>query len=639
MSDLTDPLEQRKLLEAIYSIERAISSLAGTASLSMNNARQAASEIDSTIGKLKDRGKSAMDTLMESSDELLDLQVDNMAAAYNEYDAMLRKMVRGAKDIERSVDNSIVGNLFFGSGGSNAITGKFGGVGRAFNALQTQLFNDLPAGGLIGMLMLGFDKDQTWRAEGEKALQSVERLGASTRAEAAKLGEVMRNTSTYGNMIRATADDYSAALSAFAESGIDGMRALQTEVHNTMAGPNGIGSVLSATINLDKQWGLATGTMAKAVGALTAQGTDLSEAVNVVDRFGQRARAAGADVQSFVSNLTQMSSSLRLQRIDMDGAAKSFDVFRNLATGAGLDKAGANQVGMDLMNKLGSSINGMQTDLKAYIGNRILSQLTGIDPENNNLGLKGLYGMNTGFRDQANGRPVDMTTKVLEQLLTLGGMDKLPKEDRMYGYMNKIPNVTGPEAALLANLQLNSRGQLDMTNMDPDEKSSYDAVAQRLMAQQKPIEKLLAESQDLIARIGAALLVTLTKGFDAMVTVLLNPARVADTDFQSAIFGKLKPVGAAWADVGESAANVLTGSGANLFKSLDLGDFGQAPPGQLERMQSSAAAQRAVGEQRIRSAVSDAGSQLVDIAGSVYRVVFKAELQAPDGIVEPRDPE
>ncbi len=639
MSDLTDPLEQRKLLEAIYSIERAISSLAGTASSSMNDARQAASEIDNTIGKLKDRGKSAMATLMESSDELLDLQVDNTAAAYNEYDAMLRKMVRGAKDLERSVDNSIVGNLFFGSGGSNVITGKVGGVGRAFSALQAELFKQLPAGGLIGMLMLGFDKKETWRAEGEEALQSVERLGASTRAEAAKLGEVMRNTGTYGSFIAASAKDYQAALGAFAEAGIDGMRALQTEVHNTMAGPNGIGSVLSATINLDKQWGLATGTMAKAVGALTAQGTDLSEAVNIVDKFGQRARAAGADVQAFVSNLTQMSSSLRLQRIDMDAAAKSFDVFRNLATGAGLDKAGANQVGMDLMNKLGSSINGMQTDLKAYIGNRILAQLTGLDPDNNNLNLKGLYGMNTGFKDQMNGRPIDLTTRVLEQLLTLGDIDKLPKEERMYGYMNKIPGVTGPEAALLANLQLNSRGQLDMSNMNPDEKSSYEAVAQRLMAQQKPIEKLLAEAQDLIARIGSAMLITLIRGFDAMVTVLLNPARVADTDFQSAIFNKIKPVGAAWAEVGASAANIAEGSGANLFKSLDLGQFGQAPASaQSEYIARRTAAEQAAGEQ-LRALALDAGSQLIDIAGRAYRVVFKAELQAPDGIVEPRDPE
>lgn len=140
------------------------------------------------------------------------------------------------------------------------------------------------------------------------------------------------------------------------------------------------------------------------------------------------------------------------------------------------------------------------------------------------------------------------------------------------------------DAALLANLKIGANGQLDKSGLPAGKESLIDELQKKQVAMQTPTNVLLDKIQEVIARLGEALLITLVRGFDSIVTVVLGTAmwakgetgpdgrKIELSDVSAQVDKKVGMISDAWKQMGTSMSAL--GGAAGRMGSAVGGGFG-----------------------------------------------------------------
>lgn len=565
--------EQRRILEALKQIDTTIRGVDKTIKSVVDGAKKGVSGIGDSMKRTTTEAERGLKSLQAEQNKYVQLQVSNLDALSAKIDDAMNRAREAASKAFTSVDQSAVGNMLWGREGFNAISGKMGGLRQLVRSGQQDLFAGMPAAGLIGLMLYGRKTEEEWRTAGEKSIQIFDRVKAASRDQAGALGEMMRQ-SKIGGIDPA---DFAASVEALTSAGLSADDAL-APLRSSITGISE--SVLEWTVRMDKAFELGSGASAKAVGEIMAStGAGVKEAAAQFEQLGLAARSSGLDMTAFVGTMTQAASSMRMQKQDVDALAKTFSFLRSAMPSGSAQFTGG--LAASALGDVSGAVSSMQIGMKEMIGQRILKQRFGVSAD----ALGGIRAMDLGFQEQTGGAQFDTIGESLKQLLAI-------KEERTQGlsagqkarYLEGISGgkISGGLAQRLATMTGQETGVGGVGDTADQFREELVNAIQGEKNKKSPEEVLLEQLQDVIARIGAAVLTTITNGFmltvaglQALLQVIAHPSQAGDVALQFASTAQkgMKRVGASFERAYGSASN-LPAEAKDLVEGLIGGKFG-----------------------------------------------------------------
>ncbi len=566
--------EQRRVLEALKQIDGTIRSIDKTIKSVVDGAKKGVGGVGDSVKRATTEAERGLKALQAEQNKYVQLQVSNLDALSAKIDDAMGRAREAAHKAFASVDQSAIGSMLWGKEGYNAISGKMGGLSQLLRNTQSTIFqNTLPGAGLIGLMLYGRKTEEEWRTAGEKSIQIFDRVKAASRDQAGRLGEMMRQSSIEG----ISKEDFTANISALTDAGLSADDAL-APLRSSITGISE--SVLEWTVRMDKAFELGSGASAKAVGEIMAStGNNVKDAAAQFEQLGLAARSSGLDMNAFVGTMTQAASSMRMQKQDVDALTKTFSFLRSAMPSGSAQFTGG--LAASALGDVSGAVNSMQIGMKELIGQRILKQRFGVSGD----ALGGIRAMDLGFQEQTGGAQFDTIGESLKQLLAI-------KEENTQGlsagqkakYLEGISGgkISGGLAQRLATMTGRETGVGGVDDTAGQFRDELVNAIQGEKNKKSPEAVLLEQLQDVIARIGAAVLTTITNGFmltvaglQAVVEVIANPTAADDIAMRFASTTKkgMKRVGASWERAYGSASN-LPSETKDLVDGLIGGKFG-----------------------------------------------------------------
>jgi len=235
-----------------------------------------------------------------------------------------------------------------------------------------------PWGALIGLMISGRMEDMKWGAVGAGIKQQFDVIGGTSTEFGSKMAGTARALSVAA---MASEKDLQSVAKAFAEVGVSGKEAAASiGVLSTSAGGIKIDSLMTATLALDKRFEMAAGSVAKLVGEFARiSNIEGREALMSLGSIGMAAEKSGANVATFMSQVNEASSALKLFNVNAgDVGSLQLSQFTNLR-GKGFTAANAQQNAAAGAQQATQGFSGMSDGMAAYLGEQVFKDKKGLD--------------------------------------------------------------------------------------------------------------------------------------------------------------------------------------------------------------------------------------------------------------------
>lgn len=503
-----------------------IRTIVDAVSRGLTESRGGASSLISELTDGLDETRDKVDELGDDWYDFVDLAADKTRTLAHEWDQFARDMRSSLEDL----DKLPAYRGLFGDASGSAITGKFGGITHGLTTVRQQLFsefNQLPFGGVLGLLLMGGKYENDANASGARALNVFRRVGSEASSEMKNsVGKTIKDLSVD---IDGAEQEISSIFKAMADGGVD----LQTATA-AMHEPFGkmADEIYTATYAIDNFFRVPAGTTAQLAVKMTQDtGGALGDMVDLVARLGLEAKDSGLSFEQFVGTIGQTSSALRFQQADAEGVARAFKSMREAAKSAyvGADGHDQAQRAVEGMAGLAGGVSNMQIGLQATLAQRIAARLgmRRLD------GTDSLLAFNEGFSNPAttgSNKKVDFLTETLHELRALMRETVGDKRGDQYQFLRTVTSFDPNTSKLFMNMS-DDMGEIAKLTDEQKTKllSGLGARKEEKSAQERLLEQILLAIQKLsdLALTSFMSLIRVTVGLGEYLAVKLNPLESA----------------------------------------------------------------------------------------------------------------
>lgn len=419
-----------------------------------------------------------------------------LAVGVHRWDEMERKMV----EVQKA--SPAAAKLL--SGGSELFTGH-ANVGGAVQSIGKSVLDLLPTmggvGGIIGMMIYGKYQEAEWSAIGNRVASQFDVIGGHTREFAAEMGGMSRSLSKWG---MAGEKDLETVAHAFREVGFSQKDARQQiEGFSSAAG----GSLMAATLGMDKALRLAEGTTAKFVGTL-AQGFNMEgpKAFETLMKMKQAAQESGANINVFMQQTMEAASSLRFMTENVSALGAAQGHLGSKYQGLGMGKQTANEYAAQGM----SGLAGMAGNMDIGLGS-IIARNMGLGGES---AFSAYHQLVSPTAQKEAGVKMDPGQMFLEMQRVLPGNNK---DDKWFAAMQLFG---GDKAAADALVNL-TKEDLESGKVSAKDLADISGGFKSEAERQNRIAKDLEVIKDAVAKVSVGLLGMIVDALKALINVVM----------------------------------------------------------------------------------------------------------------------
>jgi len=410
-----------------------------------------------------------------------------------------------------------------GIGGALAagMPSQLGGVQDGISKLKGSILSELPFGGLVGLMVLGGQREEEVRAMGAQIGRVFQQAGQVGKKEMAEIGASTRELGVMlGKGPTGLGGEIASSAAAFAQAGVDIKDVLENKFSVPIRGSRG--SILETSTALDSLFKQAAGTAAREMSDLIRNfNMEATESAKVVAAIGLSARDSGTSVASFTTSILQSSQALRTQRIDVTELAGAQLKFQKLMEDQmpGINQQFAAGFAERAMGQVTQGLSGMSVGLSAVLGERITARRPELGGGQAATGLEAYYAMREGFsgqgqNDQGSGMFAE-SIKELAKMASEGGRNA--QEQRFF--LEKMGfGFEGAKAiqSLGSDMREAEAQGLDSSKVIEKHQGELNRAFVDRAKETSDFQRALLRIQDGIAKIGAGLLGAVVSGFQSM---------------------------------------------------------------------------------------------------------------------------
>ena len=322
--------------------------------------------IKGKVDEIGEAGEEAMVDIGVATEDYVDLAISK----FDELDARLGRFRDEAKREFEALERTPFFKVLAGDPDRpGLISGaRGGGAMSTVTDLQRNLFSGTAFGaygGIIGLLLTGYDREQTLRAGAAQALAVFEQVSSGAKQH---IGDVAGRSAGLQADLFTNAEEFKTVFTSMSAASVGPTSAFETFDNRV----RGFGhTVAEATIAYDKLYQVGVGFTAQAAAKLVEDtGRSFGSAAMEVAKMEHTAQAAGINVRMFVDNIMQATSALRLHRQETDDVVR---VYHSMSAAVeqmfpGSDKSFIAKSAAGALSGLPGFIQGASKPFQALIG-------------------------------------------------------------------------------------------------------------------------------------------------------------------------------------------------------------------------------------------------------------------------------
>jgi hypothetical protein len=402
------------------------------------------------------------------------------------------------------------------------------GMTDSISKIKGSVLSELPAGGLIGLMLLGGAKAEEMRAQTTEAMRMFSQAGHVASSEMKILGaDAVALGLKLGKGPGGMMAEFGAMGSAFAAAGATIKEVSQHSFMGPLTGINE--SIGKTTIRIDSLYKLAAGTTAREAGMIMKNfGMDADGATEFIAKLGAAAVNTSQNVMAFTQSVMASGAALRAQRINISEVAEAqlkmqAAIANTIAPGAsGADRQRwAGGYAEQGMQQITQGIAGMSMGMSAVLG-EMMKRDNQMETKSSSP-LEIMYRFQEGMaKDKVSGKESTFLSDAISQAVKLARQSAGPDEYAQRLFLEKTTGVG----------HAGSRGMLEIEKArESGSSSALDAAMKKNMGDLKSaftdraketsdFQKALLEAQWGIAKIGMGLLGMVISGLASIVETI-----------------------------------------------------------------------------------------------------------------------
>lgn len=391
------------------------------------------------------------------------------------------------------------------------------GIQSGVQKIKGSILSELPAGGLIGLMMLGAMREEEVRAAGASTMRMFQQSSQVGRdALGAINSEARRLGVTLGKGPTGMFGEFQASAQQFAQAGVDVEDVLKNNFKSPIEGISE--SALKSAVRLDTLFKSGSGTAAKEMAAMMRNfNLDASEAAKMYAGIGLAARDSGNSVTSFMTSVMQSSAAMRTMRVDIGEVSEAQLKFASIVQQQmpGVTKQFSAQYAETATRQITQGLAGMGIGLSAVLAERI-SNKEGKPVE----GLDAYYAFKEGFGGAGQKEGSGVFIKGINELLAMTRETGGSKAEQRFFLEKMGMGFEGSKVLMEINKEI-EQGSTIQESVAKHQKDLAGAFKDAT-SETSAFQRALLEIQDGIAKTGAGLLGTVVGGIKLIAGLLMG---------------------------------------------------------------------------------------------------------------------
>jgi hypothetical protein len=399
----------------------------------------------------------------------------------------------------------------------NQLDGLAGGLSR----LKGSILAELPAGGLIGLMLYGAFKKEEIQAQTVTFMRMFEQAGRVGSTEMQKIGgEAVKVGLALGKGPLGLQSEYAAMAAAFAAAGVTSKEVARDSFMGPLAKVSE--SITTTSFRIDSMFKLAAGTAAREASTMMKNfGMDADSATELFAKMGFAANATNQNIMAFTQSVQASGAALRSQRINLSEVAEAQLKVQASVAGIAPGKTDADRsrwaggYAEQGTQQITQSIAGMSMGMSAVLGE--MMKKSGALTTNTDSSLETMFRFKEGIlNDQRKPEDTTYVTSAIKTAVELAKKSAGPDEYAQRLFLMKTMGV-GYEG---------SRGMLAIDKaasgpeLDKALKDNIGHLQKALISREdetSKFQKALLEAQWGIAKIGMGVLGLILSGIMSII--------------------------------------------------------------------------------------------------------------------------
>lgn len=283
---------------------------------------------------------------------------------YSKFDAYRTKLDEKHKDFQKRLWRQVL-DARGKTGDIGDVLGLSGSRG-AGNMLRTKVMDltrGLPAGGIIGMMLMGAQQHETLRAKTASIVRVFDQIGGASRN---LRRSVAGDVSAFHRMFGEVGPELEATLSAFTKAGA-------AQEAATRIGPRGKGPMAyKIATALDMERNLSPGTSASSIGTVMAStGEGVGSITKQLMALRSQADKTGVSYAALLGTLTQGVSVMRMQGQGVEDLTKLYSGMHKGFREMGMSKVQAGQAALKGVEGITSGFGSLSEGFLGFLAQRV----------------------------------------------------------------------------------------------------------------------------------------------------------------------------------------------------------------------------------------------------------------------------
>lgn len=254
--------------------------------------------------------------------------------------------------------------------------GFLGGLSGALGGIQNQIMSQLPAAGLIGLVLYGRTRELRFEAQAADVGRLFDKVGGLARTN---ITSVKGQLETLYTQLGSTGEEVRATAGKFAEFGLANEVFKRAQISVERFG----GSIAATAIATDQLYDRVAGATAGEIGQVYLDtGLAADAAADAVGRIGIVADKTNSSLERLSSTLIAGVQTLRMQRQGTDDLAAAYLRVRAgvqaSAFGRGLNEDAQNEIAMRGVAAVAGGLSGLSDGIKFTIAEAMMGARTGM---------------------------------------------------------------------------------------------------------------------------------------------------------------------------------------------------------------------------------------------------------------------